>query len=235
MERLYLPTSRGEISYLERDGEFPVIFLHGLGGSGNNWLKLAQYLPEKYRILMPDLGGHGRTTAKMIQYSIAEQVDLLREFLEGKGISRYAMVGNSYGGWVSMRFSSSVEKPAFLVLLDSAGINPTVGESSSDAIDRFVERVVSMNPKNDPDVVRRFVIENASGKEKVSSDELSGMPENTMIVWGSGDRLIPLKYAETLHSGIAGSRLEILEGAGHTPHSTHPEEVARLLKDFVNA
>ena len=46
MERSYLSLSSGGISYLERKGQYPIIFLHGLGGTGNNWLKLAGYLPD---------------------------------------------------------------------------------------------------------------------------------------------------------------------------------------------
>lgn len=233
MERLYLPTQLGDISYLERKGTFPVIFLHGLGGSGNNWLRLAGFLDERYRLLMPDLGGHGKTAAAMKDYSVAEQVAIIFAFIRELGLSRYALVGNSYGGWVSMRLCIAGAAPDYLVLIDSAGINPTVGEMSAEGKERFVERVMQMNPRNDREIIRKFVEQNATGTEKISDDELAALPPNTLIIWGSRDRLIPVEYARKLHSGISGSSLKILEDAGHIPHSTHPEKVGPLLQEFM--
>lgn len=233
MERSYLPTPFGDLSYLERKGVFPIVFLHGLGGSGNNWLKLAQYLPGKYHLLMPDLLGHGKSTRPVKDYSIAEQVEVLKFFVREKNLAEYALVGNSYGGWVSMRFCAAGGKPAYLILVDSAGINPTVGEFSKEGEDAFVQRVMAMNPRNDPEVISRFVRMNATGSEKLTPEELKSLPEKTLIIWGRKDRLIPVKYAEELHRRIGGSELKILEEGGHIPHSTNPEEVAWLISDFV--
>ena len=233
MERSYLPTPLGEISYIERKGGFPIIFLHGLGGSGNNWLKLAQYLPEDYRLLMPDLGGHGKTGVQMKDFSIAEQVELLKAFIEAKGIRDFALVGNSYGGWVSMRYCLAGGNPSFLVLVDSAGINPTVGEASKEGAERFVSRVMEMNPKNDPEIIGKFVRTNSTGREKLTEDELHSIKAKTLIIWGRSDRLIPVEYARKLHVSIGGSGIHILDDAGHIPHSTHPKEVADLLISFI--
>jgi pimeloyl-ACP methyl ester carboxylesterase len=56
----------------------------------------------------------------------------------------------------------------------------------------------------------------------------------TMIVWGRRDPLIPVGHAAVAHRGIPGSRLEILDDAGHFPHVEKPVRVARLLIDFIN-
>lgn len=235
MERSYLPLSKGRISYLERKGQYPVIFLHGLGGSSNNWLKLASQLPAHFRMIMPDLCGHGKTEMPLVDFSISEQVQALAEFVSGLGLERFSIAGNSYGGWVSMRFCISRGKPDNLVLLDSAGINPTVGEDSPENEERFVQRVMAMNPRNNVEFIRKFVKANATGKEKITIGELEAIRTRALIIWGRKDRLIPVKYAEELHRNIQGSTLEILETAGHTPHATNPEEVGKLLATFINA
>lgn len=233
MERSYLPLSRGKISYLERKGKHPVIFLHGLGGSGNNWLKLAGHLPHDIGMIMPDLCGHGRTEIPLAEFSIAEQVQALEEFIAELGLERFSMVGNSYGGWVSMRFCINGGNPENLILVDSAGINPTVGEDSPENEERFVQRVMAMNPRNNVESIRKFVKANATGKEKVTKDELNSISSRTLIIWGRKDRLIPVRYAEELHRNIRESTLEILESAGHTPHATNPEDVGKLLSSFI--
>lgn len=233
MERLYLETSQGRASYLERKGTHPIVFLHGLGGSGNNWLKLSRFLPERYRLLMPDLPGHGKSYRNMREYCVREETEFLKSFIETLGLKDYTLVGNSYGGWVAMKYSVSVGQPGSLILVDSAGINPTVGESTQEDIERFVDRVMRMNPKNDRDVVRRFVMRNARGDEKISEEGLTKLPAKTLIIWGRKDRLIPLEYAERLHSSISGSVLKVIDDGGHIPHSTNPEEVADAMLNFL--
>lgn len=234
MERLYLETSSGTVSYLERKGEKPLVFLHGLGGSGNNWLKLAKFIPDKYRLLMPDLKGHGKSTREMDSYSISEQIVFLKDFIELLGLEDYTLIGNSYGGWIAMKYSAKIEKPENLVLIDSAGINPTVGETSEDGVERFVDRVMRMNPRNQRGLIEKLARKNAEGDEKLTAEELISLPSRTLIVWGKKDRLIPLQYGEELNREIKGSTLCILDEGGHIPHSTDSEEVARELIAFLH-
>lgn len=233
MERSYLETSAGRVSYLERKGTYPLVFLHGLGGSGNNWLKLSKFLPDKYRLLMPDLAGHGKTVSNIYEYCVREQTEFLKSFIDALGLKDFTLVGNSYGGWVSMKFSAKIKKPLSLILVDSAGINPTVGESTEEDTVKFVDRVMHMNPKNNRDTIRKFVKRNALGDEKLTEDELSVLPSNTLIIWGRKDHLIPIEYAEKLNRLIRGSVLRIIEDGGHIPHSTNPEKVAQVILEFM--
>jgi pimeloyl-ACP methyl ester carboxylesterase len=55
----------------------------------------------------------------------------------------------------------------------------------------------------------------------------------TLVVWGTQDRMIPAWHATTAQQAIAGSRVELFEGAGHFPHLEQPERFALLLGDFM--
>ena len=55
----------------------------------------------------------------------------------------------------------------------------------------------------------------------------------TLVVWGTKDRMIPTWHATTAHQAIAGSRVELFEGAGHFPHLDEPERFAKVLGDFM--
>lgn len=55
----------------------------------------------------------------------------------------------------------------------------------------------------------------------------------TLIVWGDCDEIIPVSHAHHAHQAIPGSRLEILEGAGHFPHVEQPERFVEVLVDFL--
>jgi pimeloyl-ACP methyl ester carboxylesterase len=55
----------------------------------------------------------------------------------------------------------------------------------------------------------------------------------TLIVWGTRDRVIPAWHATAAHLAIAGSRVELFEGAGHFPHLDDPARFAETLGDFI--
>ena len=53
------------------------------------------------------------------------------------------------------------------------------------------------------------------------------------LIWGANDPLFPLVHASRAQSLIGGSRLAVIEGAGHTPQAERPEEVNRVLREFL--
>ena len=57
----------------------------------------------------------------------------------------------------------------------------------------------------------------------------------TLIVWGSRDTIIPVSHGIAAHDAVAGSRLEIIEGAGHFPHVEAPERFVDVLTDFMES
>ncbi|MGE0455073.1 MAG: alpha/beta fold hydrolase [Vicinamibacteria bacterium] len=54
-----------------------------------------------------------------------------------------------------------------------------------------------------------------------------------LVIWGREDRWIPLEHAERFHQALSGSRLVVLDGAGHLPQEERPAEVLRLLREFL--
>ena len=54
-----------------------------------------------------------------------------------------------------------------------------------------------------------------------------------LIVWGEADRIIPVDHAYDAHEALPHSRLEIIPGVGHFPHSEDPDAVADLVREFV--
>jgi pimeloyl-ACP methyl ester carboxylesterase len=55
----------------------------------------------------------------------------------------------------------------------------------------------------------------------------------TLIVWGALDRIIPVAHAQAAHEAIEGSRLEILDHAGHFPHVEAPERFLEVVLQFL--
>lgn len=55
----------------------------------------------------------------------------------------------------------------------------------------------------------------------------------TQLIWGDKDNIIPVDHGIAAHKAIPGSRLEVLPGIGHYPHAEAPDEVVRILDDFL--
>jgi len=76
----------------------PVVALHGIGGFGRRFRKLAEErLASKYRVVAPDLRGHGSSSWEP-PWTIATHVSDVLETIEDAGVERAAFIGHSYGG-----------------------------------------------------------------------------------------------------------------------------------------
>jgi pimeloyl-ACP methyl ester carboxylesterase len=128
----------GELKFLElhgdrvayRDaGEGPALLLiHGMAGSSATWRAIMPQLSKKYRVVAPDLLGHGESDKPRGDYSLGAFAVWLRDFLDELGITRATVVGQSLGGGVAMQFV--YQHPDYcerLVLISSGGLGPDVG------------------------------------------------------------------------------------------------------------
>jgi pimeloyl-ACP methyl ester carboxylesterase len=102
----------------------PVVFVHGLSGSWQNWLEQLPVLAANHRVVAMDLPGFGHSPLPADEVSIAGYARLLDELLGELGIDAAAVVGNSMGGFIgaelAIAFPQRVEQ---LVLVSAAGLS----------------------------------------------------------------------------------------------------------------
>src|SRR6266700_271549 len=114
----------GPVHYLDYGGPpgAPLmVCVHGLGGSAVNWAAIAPLLTGRYRMLAPDLAGHGRTESAGRGTGVAANRVLLHRFIEAMSASPVILMGNSMGGMISLLEASAAPSAvAGLILLDPA-------------------------------------------------------------------------------------------------------------------
>ncbi len=128
----------GELKYLELHGDRlayqdegqgdAILLLHGMAGSSQTWRSVIRPLSRKYRVIAPDLLGHGSSAKPRSDYSLGAFAVLLRDLLDELGVARATVVGHSLGGGVAMQFV--YQHPDYcerLVLIGSGGLGPDVG------------------------------------------------------------------------------------------------------------
>lgn len=110
------------------DGVETLLLIHGMAGSANTWRAVMPQLARKYRVIAPDLLGHGQSAKPRTDYSLGAFAVGLRDLLDEVGVASATVVGQSLGGGIAMQFM--YQHPQYcdrLVLISSGGLGPDVG------------------------------------------------------------------------------------------------------------
>ncbi|HEX4559911.1 MAG TPA: alpha/beta fold hydrolase [Mycobacterium sp.] len=128
-EMKYMELHGDRVAYQDAGrGDETVLLIHGMAGSSETWRAVIPQLSRKYRVVAPDLLGHGRSAKPRGDYSLGAFAVWLRDLLDELGISRATIVGQSLGGGVAMQFV--YQHPDYcerLILISSGGLGPDVG------------------------------------------------------------------------------------------------------------
>lgn len=128
-ELKYLELHGDRVAYRDvGSGQEVLLLIHGMAGSSETWRAVLPQLSRRYRVIAPDLLGHGQSDKPRGDYSLGAFAVWLRDLLDELGVSRATIVGQSLGGGVAMQFV--YQHPDYcqrLVLISSGGLGPDVG------------------------------------------------------------------------------------------------------------
>jgi pimeloyl-ACP methyl ester carboxylesterase len=99
----------------------PIIILHGLYGSSDNWMSIARKLSDTYTIFLPDQRNHGRSPHSM-RHDYSDMTTDLEEFVNENINGKFSLLGHSMGGKTAISFA--LKNPALLDSLIVADISP---------------------------------------------------------------------------------------------------------------
>ena len=104
-----------------------ILLIHGMAGSSDTWRRVMPALAERYRVVAPDLPGHGASDKPPGDYSLGAYANVLRDLLTALDIERVTVVGQSLGGGVAMQLAyQHPELCERLVLVSSGGLGREV-------------------------------------------------------------------------------------------------------------
>jgi pimeloyl-ACP methyl ester carboxylesterase len=111
------------VNYVEMGEGPPLLFIHGLGGSWQNWLESIPHFARTHRVIALDLPGFGSSPMPPWEISIPAYGRFLRDFCERLGVDRSSLVGNSMGGFIASEVAiTEPERVDDLTLVSAAGI-----------------------------------------------------------------------------------------------------------------
>jgi 3-oxoadipate enol-lactonase len=241
----------------------PVVLLHPFPVHRDFWKPAAQAL-SNYRIILPDLRGHGDSGVGDGAATMAKHANDIGRVLDHAGVGRAPMVGVSIGGYALFEcWRRYAERIAALVLCntkasaDSADARAVRLRSAAEVLERGVEPFVeSMLPKlvgqtsrsSRPDLVegvRSMALRMSPQDVSQVQQGMAARPDSiptlktigvpALIIAGEEDGLAPVADAETMKANIPNSRLNVIPKAGHYSPWEKPEEVGTLLRQFLDA
>lgn len=226
------------------EGEETVVLIHGLSGSSRWWKRNIPMLAERFRVVVPDLIGFGRSRCPGPLPAMPDVAAVFAKWMDAAQTGPVHLVGHSMGGHlavhVAARHPGRIRR---LVLVDAAGLPRPLTIS---ALVRFVYELAPPKQWGDPaflpviwgDALSAGPLAVAQGLRNILRDDVRALLATlripTLVLWGSGDTIVPLEHARIFREAIPGARLVLIPGAFHNPMVDQPEAFNRLVMGFLS-
>jgi pimeloyl-ACP methyl ester carboxylesterase len=259
----HLRSGDAEIAYeIWGDGP-PVVLLHPFPAHHELWTPVASALSSRYRLILPDLRGHGESEIGEGPALMEKHAADLARLLDAAGIGKAAFVGNSIGGYILFEFWRRFRARVTALALcdtrpqaDSAEGRANRLKIAADVLEQGTEPFIeNMIPKlmgrttvsTRPDLVdgaRRMMrrmspedislVQRGMAERPDSVADLKTINVPTLIVIGEEDVLSVVADGELMRQHIADSQLKIIPKAGHYAPWEQPEAVGTILRQFLD-
>lgn len=224
----------------------PLVLLHGINDHAGTWAAAAPLLARDYRVIIPDLAGHGESEPKSGPITYAAMLDGVAALIDHEApAGKVTLAGNSMGGWLSMLYAfDHPERVERLVLEDASGMMWILGDvplipKTREEAARVMRAVHGPDADTSDAVLDELLSRKDTQMSRVTMADVLAhlvdrrLPELKMpvtLIWGRHDGLLPIAYAEALQKKIEGSTLSVIEDAAHIPHRQQPEKFVQCLK-----
>jgi pimeloyl-ACP methyl ester carboxylesterase len=241
----------------------PVVFIRGTGGDSSRWLPQAEAYRPRYRCLLFDNRGSGKTSSPSGPYTVAMMAADTIGLLDTLGVERAHISGMSLGGAVAQHLA--VHHPERVATLQLHGTwAKTRGYAAAylSLLKKFLEyggldlyyeaAILYLFPPqffidhfDQVETILASMKANSSPLEglrgqleaNLSHDllaQVSSISAPTLITVGELDMCIPVQYSEELHEAIPGSQLEIFAGGSHLFGLQDPDTFNRVTLAWLD-
>jgi pimeloyl-ACP methyl ester esterase len=264
----FIKTSVDVNIYYEEAGEGrPLVMLHGWSGSGGVW-RFQQEMAAGCRLILPDLRGHGRSTAPPGGYLLADLADDIVSLFEQLVLTDAVLFGWSLGSQVALAaFPKLKERLAGLVLVGATprftatagypyglpatalrGMGLRLSKTFNRTMGEFFRGMFAegeLSHEQEERINREITLEGGLPEPAVAHatldilastdirEKLPAIDRPVLLIHGSADTICPPSVARYLAERLPDARLVMLDGAGHAPFLSRPDEFNAILRKFL--
>jgi pimeloyl-ACP methyl ester carboxylesterase len=236
----------------------PLLVLHGAGGP-NGWRRWHAALAEQFTLYVPAHPGFSLSDSADWMESVRDLARYYLWFLDVVGVPRASVIGSSMGGWTAAELATmnpgAVDR---LILVAAAGLKPEQGE----ILDIFYYPLDTLRDFqfHDPNQVPEW--EELYGRPPTPEQQdlqlrnremaarltwkpylfdprlprfLPRVTNQTLIVWGRQDRIIPSICGEQYHRLLPNATLRLIDDCGHSPPIEKPDEFLQIVREFLDS
>lgn len=242
-----------------------LVFLHGSGpgasGYSNFRLNFPFFAEQGFHVLVPDYLGYGLSDKpEDIHYTSSLHVEVLRELLQKKGVSRAVMIGNSLGGAIAFQYGLTYpEQISKLVVMGPGGVEePALWAGQMSGLrcmgpfiqgrmtDRESFRELLHHIVASPETITDEVIDSrlpvwleqpmavyATMKVEVFGERLAELQMPVLCLWGQKDNFLPVRHALQVAELVSDVRVVISSRSGHWFMLEEPDYFNREVLSFL--
>ena len=257
MERLGVDSARSGIDVAGPEDGQAIVFVHGAMFTRKLWLPQLAALENEYRVVAPDLPGHGVRSHET--FRMGPTIDLLEDVIEEYTDGSAVLVGLSLGGYAATEYAYRNPEDVDGLVLTGCSANPVGGMATvtravgglsrlvttPDVGCRAVERIGSRWVRNRdlPDDVEAAIIDagiyprefgraDPDVRDEDFRAKLSTYPGPTLILNGEHDKI--MRRGEREHAGAAvDGRIEVLADVGHICNIHRPQTYTTRVRNFL--
>ena len=216
-----------DMYYEEHGTGDPLVLLHGFGGCGQTWKPFYGELAKHFRLIVPDLRGHGRSTNPAGAFTHRQSASDVLALLDTLKLTGVRAMGISTGGMTLLHMAS--RQPARVEAMVLIGATHYFPEQARQIMQRESER--GPTPQ-DLQYYRECATTDAQGRAlskqfgdfKDSYEDMNFTPPllgtikaRTLIVHGDRDEFFPVSIPVEMYRAISGSALWIVPEGDHVP------------------
>ena len=260
MDSHQIKSDDAEIFYWVLGEGPPVVLLHPFPANHEFWLPVAQVLATRYRVILPDLRGHGDSGVGQGPATMDKHAADIACVMDDAEIGRAPLVAVSIGGYALFEFwRRHREHVAALVLANTRATAETpesrtnrlalaekvLREGTAGFIEEMLPNVLSpVTLTNRPDIVdaarrmmQKMSPQDIAGVQQGMADRPDSVPTlktisiPALVIVGEDEAT---SEAELMRQQISGSRLQVVPRSGHYAVLEQPEEFTRLLRSFLD-
>ena len=258
-----LRSDDAEIFYEIRGNGPPVVLLHPFPCDHEFWNPVAAALDSHYRLILPDLRGHGDSEIGEGPALMQKHATDVARVLDAAGMGKAAFVGCSIGGYILFEFWRRARARVISLALCDTRPQADTAEARANRLkaaaavleqgnEPFIESMIPKLMGRTTVATRPDLVAGARAMmRKMSAEDISqvlrGMAERpdsvadlktinvpTLIAIGEEDVLSTVADGELMRQNIAGSQLKVIPKAGHYSPWEQPELVGKILRQFLD-
>jgi pimeloyl-ACP methyl ester carboxylesterase len=254
--------SEGTRIYWEQSGSGePILLIMGLGYAHQMWFRTRRVLESKYRVILFDNRGVGKSDVPTGPYPIAQMAADAAAVMDAAGVAKAGVFGVSMGGMIAQEFAIRYPQRVGRLILGCTACGGSEAVPAAAKVLQILMARATMTPEEGAEAMVPYIYDASTPRERIDQDlavrrtvyptaqgylgqvqgiiawhcfdRLPSIQAATLVIHGESDQLVPPENAKIIADRIPGARLVMLPRASHLFTTDQPEASHAAILDFL--